>query len=173
MKQIFVINGEAGCGKDTFVSLCDEVMKDCDYNHFVKNVSMVDKVKEIAKIVGWDGKKDPKSRKFLSDLKDLCDEYNQMSYRAVEDEIDSFLMDSTSGIMFIHAREPKDIERICEDFDAYSLVIVRHNYSTNPSNHTDMNVYDYDYNYVVTNPGDSKENFKADAIRFLDCIKAI
>ena len=40
------------------------------------NISSVDKVKEAAKVLaGWNGEKDEKSRKFLSDLKD-GDNYN-------------------------------------------------------------------------------------------------
>ena len=69
-KNIIIINGTGGAGKDTFVSFCSEVEK-------VLNVSTVDKVKEAAKIlVGWNGEKDEVSRKLLVDLKRLSIEYN-------------------------------------------------------------------------------------------------
>ena len=56
-KNIVIINGTGGAGKDTFVSFCSEFVK-------VLNVSSVDKVKEAAKIlVGWNGEKDEVSRK--------------------------------------------------------------------------------------------------------------
>ena len=61
-KQIIVINGTGGCGKTTFVELTQKYGK-------VINFSSVDKVKEVAKLIGWDGKKTEKDRKFLSDLK--------------------------------------------------------------------------------------------------------
>ena len=68
-KTVIVINGRGGVGKDT---LCDFARA-----HFkVKNISSITPIKEIAAQCGWDGKKDNKSRKFLSDLKKLCVEYN-------------------------------------------------------------------------------------------------
>ena len=46
-KEIVIINGSGGVGKDAFVEFCNEFT--C-----VKNISSVDKVKEAAKIlVGW------------------------------------------------------------------------------------------------------------------------
>ena len=54
-KQVIIINGTGGSGKDTFVEYCSEFAK-------VTNISSVDKVKEAAKIlVGWNGEKDEKS----------------------------------------------------------------------------------------------------------------
>jgi hypothetical protein len=49
-KQVFIINGSGGCGKDTFISFVSDIA--C-----VTNFSSVDKVKEIARIIGWDGEK--------------------------------------------------------------------------------------------------------------------
>jgi len=43
-KQIIIINGTGGSGKDTFVEFCSEFTK-------VTNISSVDKVKEAAKIL--------------------------------------------------------------------------------------------------------------------------
>ena len=61
-KNIIVINGTGGSGKDTFVEYVSKYAK-------VYNFSSVDKVKEIAKLIGWTGTKTDKDRKFLSDLK--------------------------------------------------------------------------------------------------------
>lgn len=167
MKRIFVINGEAGCGKDTFVSLCQEIANECGV---VWNFSMVDKVKEIATMCGWDGQKTPESRKFLSDLKDLCDDFNQMSYRSVREKIDEFMNSECAEILFIHAREPEDIERLCKEFDAYSILVKRDNYKTEASNHADQNVYNFDYNYIIKNPGTNLDDYKTQADSFLECI---
>ena len=53
-KEIVIINGSGGVGKDAFVEFCNEFT--C-----VKNISSVDKVKEAAKVlVNWDGTKDDK-----------------------------------------------------------------------------------------------------------------
>lgn len=65
--MIFVINGPARTGKDTFVNIYrEERKKDLVYTY---NISTVDFVKTIAKECGWDGTKDEKNRKFLSNLK--------------------------------------------------------------------------------------------------------
>jgi len=168
MKKVFVINGEAGCGKDTFVSLCQDVLQEEGFSSgTILNVSMVDKVKEIAKMCGWDGQKTPRSRKFLADLKDLCDEYNQMSIRAIEDEYDKFIMADEPQIMFVHAREPRDIEYFCNTFAAESILVRRAGYETNPSNHADANVYNYDYDYEIHNDG-TMDDYKGTAKHFLD-----
>ena len=45
-KKIIVINGTGGSGKDTFVEYVSKYAK-------VYNFSSVDKVKEIAKLIGW------------------------------------------------------------------------------------------------------------------------
>ena len=57
MKNIVIINGYGGSGKDTFVEFVSKYNK-------VYNFSSVDKVKEIAKLIGWNGKKEEKDRKF-------------------------------------------------------------------------------------------------------------
>ena len=64
-KHIFIINGSGGVGKDTFVGLVSTQLNDMLKKfHTVINFSSVDKVKEIAKEIGWDGKKTEKNRKF-------------------------------------------------------------------------------------------------------------
>lgn len=72
MKAIIVINGRGGVGKDT---LCDFVKEKYDDTYGVQNISSITRIKEIAKDIGWDGNKDEKGRKFLSDLKKALTEY--------------------------------------------------------------------------------------------------
>ena len=84
MKKIIVINGKGGVGKDT---LCEITKK---YYRTVI-VSSIDPIKNIANQIGWDGTKDPKSRKLLSDLKRLCIEYNDFPTRYLVKEVCRFL----------------------------------------------------------------------------------
>lgn len=51
-KQVFIINGSGGVGKDTFVKMVSEAT-----DNSVLNFSSVDKVKDIARIIGWTGGK--------------------------------------------------------------------------------------------------------------------
>ena len=64
MKQLaIVINGCGGVGKDT---LCQMAAR----HYKVRNISSVTPIKELAVQCGWNGAKDNRSRKFLSDF--LC-----------------------------------------------------------------------------------------------------
>lgn len=102
-KCVIVINGAGGVGKDT---LCELAAK-----HFkVYNVSSITPIKEIAKMCGWDGGKDDKSRKFLSDLKLLTVEYNDYPTAWAKARYDEFLA-SDDEIMFLHVREPREIAK--------------------------------------------------------------
>ena len=64
-KTAIIING----GKDT---LCDFVSKHIK----IKKISSIAPILKIAKAGGWNGNKDDKSRKLLSDLKHLFTKYN-------------------------------------------------------------------------------------------------
>ena len=82
-KQVFIINGSGGVGKDTFVDLVDHNLSH-KYRYLTMNFSSVDKVKKVAEIIGWDVySKTEKDRKFLSDLKLLCTEYNDMPFNDI------------------------------------------------------------------------------------------
>lgn len=145
MKKIVVINGTGGSGKDTFVSLVSQYCK-------VYNFSSVEKVKEIAKMIGWGGEecKTDKDRKFLSDLKILTTEYNDMSYRDMCDKI-AYFETSEDEIMFIHIREPKEIEKVVKHYNVITLLIKREGLDPIQTNQSDANVENYDYDFIIVN----------------------
>ena len=157
MKQIIIINGTGGSGKDTFVEFCQKYGK-------VKNFSSIDKVKEIARLIGWDGGKTEKDRKFLSDLKQLTTEYNDMPFNSIKEEVDKFNA-SDDDVMFIHIREPEAISRAADAFGAKTLLIKRVGLENISSNASDANVDNYDYDYVIEN--DTLENLENSAMKFI------
>jgi len=67
---IIIINGKGGCGKD---SLIDGIVS---YGWWRRTLSAVDKVKQAATVLGWDGGKEDNDRKFLHELKNLSTDYN-------------------------------------------------------------------------------------------------
>ena len=71
--NVVVVNGSAGAGKTTFEEMCSFIL-----GPYYRSRSSIDKVKEIAKNCGWDGSKDLVNRKFLSDLKDLLTEWDDV-----------------------------------------------------------------------------------------------
>ena len=145
-KQVIIINGTGGSGKDTFVEFCSEFAK-------VKNISSVDKVKEAAQIlVGWNGEKDEKSRKLLVDLKQLSIDYNDSPTKYIKEQYDQF-MKNDSEILFIHIREIAEIEKIKALLNAKTLLIRNPRVALITSNNSDGNVYNYKYDYMIENEG--------------------
>lgn len=147
--KIVVINGQGGCGKDTFIKLCQK------HHTNVFSTSMVDSTKEIAKQMGWKGGKSLKDRKFLSDLKDISGKYNDFPFTYVEETIENlynfFGKLNDELIIFIHAREPKDINRWIDEYGAVTLLIRRPTIEGKYGNHADDKVFDIDYNYTFWN----------------------
>ena len=60
-KQVFIINGSGGVGKDTVCSAAAQSWK-------VQNISSITPILQVAKAAGWDGTKTPAARRFLSQL---------------------------------------------------------------------------------------------------------
>jgi CO dehydrogenase nickel-insertion accessory protein CooC1 len=153
-KKIVLINGSGGVGKDTFIGFCSNYVR-------VLNVSTIDKVKQAAKILGWDGRKTEKDRLFLSNLKNLSGEYSDHSYNYIKNIIDEFTNEYVRSlyagkwpsILFIHVREPKEIERLVKDFGCTTLLIKNKNVSQISSNMADSNVENYKYDYIINNDG--------------------
>lgn len=153
-KQIFVINGSGGVGKDTFVELVSlELNNRLKKFHTVINYSSVDKVKEIAREIGWNGQKTEKDRKFLSDLKSLTKNYCDMPFQSMKHKIEDFINNEEGHVLFLHIREPEEIKRIADSFNATTVLIIRDSVTHITSNTSDKNVFDYHYDFVIENNG--------------------
>ena len=146
-KTVIVINGAGGVGKDT---LCDFASA-----HFkVKNISSITPIKEIAAQCGWDGRKDNKSRKFLSDLKKLCVEYNDYPTVWALGQYKDFLL-TDEEIMFVHIREKEEIAKFVEVTEGVAKTLLirggKRMSSEKYGNISDDGVEDYSYDYYFTN----------------------
>ena len=160
IKQIFIINGSGGVGKDTFT----EVVKSqaSIKNIKVGNYSSVSKVKEVAKIIGWNGSKSERDRKFLSDLKLLTTEYNDMALNDMKEFANNFMNianDGATKVLFLHIREPKEIKRASREFakigyDVKTILVRRDSVKHITSNIADKDVYNYHYDVIINNNGD-------------------
>lgn len=145
-KHIYITNGVARCGKDTFAKLLNEFVPTIKY-------SSIDKVKSIAKECGWNGGKTEKDRKFLSDLKCLTSEYSDLPFKDISRFINAFLAVGDSKVLLIDIREPDEIARAKQEFGAETILIVNQNIPHITSNMADRNVYNYKYDWVVRNNG--------------------
>lgn len=159
--SVYIINGSPGSGKSTFCQkVIDIVGKNWGYE-----LSTVDLVKEIATDLGWNGEKTLKNRKFLSDLKDLLTEWNDIPFkhtkkqvRLIKEYFDNFNLDSDEAAIFINCREPEEIERLKQALNAKTILIRRDKAENNPvSNHADANVLNYKYDIEICNNGDLRE----------------
>jgi hypothetical protein len=160
VKKVYLINGVGGVGKDSFCSFCSEYIS-------TLNISSVDKIKEAARILGWNGDKDEKSRKFLADLKYLSTDYNNNPYEYIKRTIEYFRRDDTPyGLMFIHVREPNEIHKIKTELNCETILVRNKNVRPITSNTADANVENYEYDYVINNDG-TLDDLKETARRFV------
>ena len=166
--KIYILNGKAGSGKTTFFKLIEEKCR-----NYVYNYSTVDLVKKVAYGCGWNGSKTPENRKFLSDLKDLLTEWDDVPYKDCLKEIkritslaDIYDMEHDDWAIFIDCREPKEIQKFVDRLGAKTIFIDRKIEDYNASNHADANVENFEYDIVINNNG-TLEDLAAVAMNFI------
>lgn len=147
MKKVYITSGVGRSGKDTFCEFVGNYIPTHKY-------SIVDLPKEAAKVLGWNGGKTEKDRKFLSDIMDLSAEYNDCPFQDVSSVVADFKNNLIEDeVLFIDMRDPKDIARAVEIFGAETILIRNPNVEKIESNHADANVEDYNYDYIIENDG--------------------
>lgn len=175
-KPIIIINGTGGSGKDTFVEFVSKYVD-------VFNFSSIDTIKEIASLqsykgqnkewlteYGWKGLKTEKDRKFLSELKRIWTEYNDLPFRDIEKNIKDF-QNYDKEIMFIHIREPEEIKRVVSTIgggEVYTLLIKRKGLANISSNSSDALVDNYPYDFIIENY--TLEDLEFQAKQFIEYI---
>ncbi len=146
-KTVLVINGAGGVGKDT---LCDMAAK----SFKVDNISSITPIKDVARLFGWNGSKDDRSRKFLADLKKLTVEYNDYPTLWLKEKYNEFLL-SDNEILFVHIREPEEIAKFVRATGgAAKTLLVRGGgrmAKRQYGNAADDSVENYEYDYYFIN----------------------
>lgn len=161
-KLVIVINGSGGVGKDTICGIVGE-------HYRTMNISSVDPIKRIACENGWKGEKSAKARKFLADLKQAFVEYNDLPQQYLAQRCLEFL-ENDKEILFVHIREPKEIEKFKENFggDCITLLIRgRDNAKTSWNNAADDDVENYRYDFCYENNKEIGE-LESDFLRFFE-----
>lgn len=145
MKQVLIINGYPTCGKTTFERI---MLEYCKGEYF----SSITPINEILLNIGWDGiTKDTLYRNTASDLKDLLTKFNDYSYKKVCEKINGFLQNEDKEILMIDIREPEEIQKIVDTYPEIITVFIQNDKPINKTNHADMNVVNYIYDYYIDN----------------------
>ena len=164
MKKVYILNGVGTSGKGVFVEFIGKYIPTYKY-------SIVDLPKEAAKLLGWDGGKNEKDRKFLSDILDLSTKYNDSPFRDVLSIVTDFKNNLIEDeVLFIDMRDPNDIARAVESFGAEAILIRNPNVKKIESNHADRDVENYEYDYIIENDGTLEQLDKVAKIFCCDVI---
>lgn len=175
--KVVVVNGYPLSGKDTFTGFCIHNLSVLNKG-VGHNISTIDCVKWVAKNMGWNGLKTDKDRKFLSDLKKLLKDWNDVPYqftckdinRRYNADVGQLQIPEDNIVFFIHTREPEEIERFKKDYGAITLLVKKENLEENFSNDSDRNVNNYEYDFIIENNG-TLEELEQKAIDFLKELK--
>lgn len=153
--QYIIVGGFPRSGKSTFVSYCQEIIGE----QYALDVSTVDFVKWLASLSGWDGTKTPKNRKFLSDLKQLLIEWDDVPYKEViktarnaRADLDMYGITRTLYV-FVQCREPDEIQKFVDRVGARTVFISRKDHEK-PTNESDIATRRYNYEATIFNDGD-------------------
>lgn len=148
---VIIINGKGGSGKDYLIEGLQKIL-----GGGIVNISAIDAVKEAAKQIGWNGEKGDRDRKFLSDLKKISIEYNDWPIKDIMYKFHAFIHEGKNQILFIHIREPEEIEKCKKLIKSTGMArvktllvtgMVKHSFG----NRSDDGVNDYKYDIVFVN----------------------
>ena len=160
-KQWFILNGVARSGKDS-------VKYFMNYYYPLKSISTVDIIKRICKELGWNGEKDDAGRLALSEFKDLSTKHFDHPFEYVKKSLSEFKNQNNEYKIFtVDVREPKDIKRLVDELGFKTILVRNNNIKHIPNNHADMEVENYQYDYIIDNNG-TLDDLKLAVKSFLD-----
>lgn len=171
--KVYIINGVPMSGKSQFCDFCIEYLN--KRGAYGTSISTVSLIKAIASTVGWDGIKSPEDRKFLSDLKKLLTDWNDVPYKSTADAImqdytklRNFGVSEDKILFFVHCREPEEIEKFVERLGAKTILVRREEVEElQQSNDSDEFVFNYEYDYTIENSGNLDDLYNK-AMKFID-----
>ena len=174
---VLIINGAPRVGKNTFIKLLDELV-----NPFVEAYSSIDWVKDLARdVFDWDGTKDAKSRKMLSDLKDIATAWDDIPFREVCKQIKAVKNIYKHCYFCTNIREPQEIQKLkgwCkqQEIPCYSVWIrqekAEQEAAQSFTSSGDTQYQNYNYDFVIHNDL-SLDDFKTEIRKLIYSIKEI
>lgn len=163
-KMIIIVNGQGGVGKDAFCDAAAQVVS-------CKAVSSIDAIKRIARKGGWAGEKTDSARKLLSDLKLAFSAYNDLPFEKMMLEVKRFVSMDDYCTLFVHIREPKEIEKFKKSASEFcpciTLLITRPQVERAFGNMADDNVKNYSYDFTFVNDYENLQLFSENVAAFI------
>ena len=158
LAKVIIINGYPRSGKDTVVAMAEDMLAE-----EVHNVSTVDKVKEAAKALGWNGEKSAAWRNFLHELKMLWTREFEGPLTYINNSARELVTMPGLHVMFVHSREIEEIKRFRLLFtnagiDCVTLLVKRDGLEAF-DNDADANVENGRYDHIIAN--ENSENWKS------------
>jgi len=152
VKIQIIINGSGGVGKDTLVDMI--IVDLISVGITATKLSSVENIKSAMTMMGWDGIKDEKTRKLMSDLKDISTELWDGPMKAMK----LFIKNTQSDVVFLMIREPHEIERFVREIPGTVTILVTSSRDgvEQYDNHADRDVSFYPYDEIVSNDSDEK-----------------
>lgn len=169
MRNVIILNGKGDNGKGTFVKFCKK------YNYLTYNISTVDLMKEALSVMYVDVEKRKtcdKTRKLISDLKNMMSKFNDCSKKYVQTQIERLNKTLSSYILFVDSREPEEIQWFVNNLGAKTMLIRGKNDNKIYGNSSDDNVENYNYDYYIENKG-TLEELEEKARRFVENLDEI
>lgn len=153
MNQFYVINGRPKIGKDTFVSIVKEHLTKSNY--LVHNISTMEPLLKFIDVLGLNKEKTLKNRKMFSLLKEAVD-MQGYTFAKTKEKICEICKENKNynNIIFIHCREPKEIDKYVEFLHAKTILITSpeiEKLQIDYGNNSDNNVNNYNYDYIINN----------------------
>ena len=176
-KKVIIINGTGGCGKSTFVKICQKIGLNRQINGenlIIYELSSIDWPKEVAKFCGWEGGKTDKDRLFLYELKRALGKWDDSPNNFVLERIQNLIEKDPEKnyLFFVNIREIYNIIRFKQllseklKIDSEDLLIKNENIPLIKTNPADAGVMIHNYNYIILNNG-GIEDLEKEAEKFL------
>lgn len=169
---VVIINGSGEHGKDQFIKFVEHYLKN---RVEIFNYSTIDTAKLVGSLLDCPiNEKTDKARNLWSAIKDASIEYNDKPSKDTIEFIRNCknIVSSKPGLIFIHCREPKEIEKIVLNgllitYKIKTLLIKRPNHTVPLCCKDDPeNIFRYNYHQVILNT--SLSDLKREAKEFTE-----
>ena len=189
---IILINGCGGSGKDTFVQLVTESLLEQKTDVAVYNVSTIDPIRKIEKTLATLNGEPYISdknchRKACAELKKIWDEQYDGSFKYLKPILERYDImcynTEEAAVVFIHVREPHNLQRLydahangslvphCSEWDITSVLLYGRTNPEDFDNSSDRDVENFEYEVYIDNDASKPiESLKDAAEQFASAI---